>query len=262
MLRKFIVLLLLVLSVQLHAQLEKLNDYKYIIVNSKFDYLKKADQYQTSSLTKFLLKKNNFNVFLSDDILPKDLATNRCLAAIVSVTDDSGLFKTKSYIEFKDCYGNLIYKSSEGISRQKDFKRSYSEAIRNAYKSIATFKYNPSNTYNTVTETKKIEISKKPTEKEEVKRVPVLQDKPVVKNKTSFKKQTVLINVLYAQPTSNGYQLVNTKPEIVFNVLKTNIENVFIIKDKNGVFYKKDFFWIAEYYQANKKVSEKYQVKF
>ncbi|MFT4577172.1 MAG: hypothetical protein ACI9SI_002114 [Polaribacter sp.] len=40
----------------LHSQ-EKMNNYKFIIVSEKFDFFKKSDMYQTSSLTKFLLKK-------------------------------------------------------------------------------------------------------------------------------------------------------------------------------------------------------------
>ena len=41
----------------INAQIEKLNDYKYVIIPEKFDFVNESDKYQTSSLTKFLLKR-------------------------------------------------------------------------------------------------------------------------------------------------------------------------------------------------------------
>ena len=55
----------------------KINNYKYVIVPSKFEFLKKKDQYQTSSLTKFLFEKYGFNAYLDSDKLPEDLNKNR-----------------------------------------------------------------------------------------------------------------------------------------------------------------------------------------
>ena len=84
---KKITILLFLLSVSLSAfsQTEKLNAYKYIIVADKFEFVKTVDQYQTSSLTKFLLKKNGFDVFLSNEDLPKDLDTaEEALSAFVN----------------------------------------------------------------------------------------------------------------------------------------------------------------------------------
>lgn len=251
-------LLLLVLVLKTNAQIEKLNEYKYVIVSTKFDYLKKPNQYQTSSLVKFLLKKNNFNVFLSDDILPADVAANRCLAATVLVTDDSSLFKTKNYIEFKDCYGNLIFKSEQGSSKDKDYKKAYHEAIRNAHKSMFTFQYKFDGT-----------LKNNPVlVKDEVVKITAPKTNLIKKRKTkSEKKETIktketTIKVLYAQSKTNGFQLVNTQPKIVFELLNTSKKEVFVIKDKNGLFYKKNNVWVAEYYLSNKKIIATYQVKF
>jgi hypothetical protein len=67
---------------------------------------------------------------------------------------------------------------------------------------------------------------------------------------------------LYAQKMKNGYQLINTKPEIVFSILKTNVENVYIIKDKNGILYKKNNNWVAEYLENDELMTKTYQIKF
>jgi len=45
------------MTISLTSQTKKMSDFKYIIVPNKFDFLKKSNQYQTSSLTKFLLQK-------------------------------------------------------------------------------------------------------------------------------------------------------------------------------------------------------------
>ena len=37
-----------------------INDYKYVSVPDRFDFLKTSDQYQLNSLTEFLLKKNGY----------------------------------------------------------------------------------------------------------------------------------------------------------------------------------------------------------
>ena len=60
------------------------------------DFLKKSNQYQTSSLTKFLLQKKGFRVFLSTDSLPVDLLQNRCLALTAIVSDASGVLIVKN----------------------------------------------------------------------------------------------------------------------------------------------------------------------
>ncbi|MBT4869509.1 MAG: hypothetical protein HON45_05340, partial [Polaribacter sp.] len=75
-----------------------MSDFKYIIVPNKFDFLKKSNQYQTSSLTKFLLQKKGFRVFLSTDSLPVDLLQNRCLALTAIVSDASGVLIVKNKI--------------------------------------------------------------------------------------------------------------------------------------------------------------------
>ena len=51
-----------------------INDYKYVSVPDRFDFLKTSDQYQLNSLTEFLLKKNGFTVINDLKYYPSDLA--------------------------------------------------------------------------------------------------------------------------------------------------------------------------------------------
>ncbi len=252
---KKILILLIIAASSMSAQV-KLNKFKYVIVPEKLDAFNKPDKYQTSSLIKFLFKKNGYKVFLSGDELPEELANNRCLASYVGLIDKSNMFSTKLNLELKDCANTQLYTFQQGKSKFKDYKKSYHEAIRNSFKSLKNFKHN----YKTKTIVKEATITKATPEKI----VPVVKEEQKV---TSTVKNSTVKNTnattLYAQPNSNGYQLVNTKPEIVFQVLKTQYPSLYIIKDKNGILIKKENgFWEAQYYNNDKLITKSYQLKF
>ena len=252
MIKKLLLTITLFSTGLLMAQ-KSLNDYKYVIVPDQFEFLKKPDQYQTSSLTKFLFKKEGFKALLSNEAYPTDLINNTCSALTAHISNTSGFLTTKVILTLKDCHNTTVFTTKEGKSKIKDFKKSYHEAIRNAFKSIVSLNYKYTEKNNSLKATTKNnqEINKNST----VKTLPktIKNNTPtVVENKNS-------IQTLYAQPIANGYQLVNTKPEIIFQVIKTNLKDVYIIKDKNGILYKNGNIWISEI--LNEEVKQ-YQIKF
>ncbi len=259
--------IVLFITTSVFSQQSKLDKYQYIIVPDKFDFVRSTDQYKTSSLTKFLLKKKGFKVFLSSEKLPQELQNNRCTALLVNIKDEPGMFTTKSSIEMRDCYGEIVYTSSVGKSKEKDYQKAYQEAIRGAYDSMTDFKYsyNPS-----------LVVEKK--EKEEVTLTKNISNKLVIPDKIApevvlipeIKKEDETVEiitsnaiyVLYAQPINNGFQLINTKPEVVFSILNTNLKDVFIIKNRNGIFYRLGEHWVSEYYENNQLIQKEFQLKF
>ena len=263
MIKKITISLLLLISVSHYSQKLDLDKYQYIVVADKFEFLKNIDQYQTSSLTKFLFKKKKFTVFLSNEGFPKELTENRCLALFAKVKDESSMFTVKSSIVIEDCFGKIVYTSKLGKSKEKDFKKGYQESIRDAFNSMEDFNYsynpslknklNPALIDNNVTDkvVTPVKIIPKPA-------VSLKSDK-IIKKEKVFSES---LAVLYAQPTNNGFQLINTKPEVVLQILKTNLKDTYIIKEKNGVLYKFDNVWVAEYYENNIKLIKKYNVKF
>ncbi|WP_299122123.1 hypothetical protein [uncultured Tenacibaculum sp.] len=248
---KKIFFVLLLLSATVFGQ-KSVNNYEYIIVPVRFDFVKKKDQYKTSSLTKFLFNKYGFKAFLSNENLPESLNKNRCKALIGTVKDDSGMFNTKSIIELRDCYNNLIYTSKEGKSSNKDYKKAYHEAIRNAFKSIEQLKYK----YTPVSNENEVAV----VEESQV----VVKTPKVIKVKKNIKSDTKVVTtpILYAQSTNTGYQVIDSKPKVVFKILKTNVKDVYVIQNMNGILYKNGNIWIAEYYKGEENVIEKYQIKF
>ncbi|TPN81330.1 hypothetical protein [Aquimarina algicola] len=120
---------------------KSVNDYKYVIIPKKFEFLSKEDQYQLNSMTKFLLNKYGFQTFMQGDDFPEDLKLNGCKALMANVQKNSGFLQTKLVVELKDCNANVIFASEEGKSREKEFRKAYQQALRNAFKSIGTLNY-------------------------------------------------------------------------------------------------------------------------
>jgi hypothetical protein len=243
--KNIIVLIFLALTISMYGQVEKLDNYKYAVVDNQFNFLKNIDQYQTSSLTKFLVAKTGITTFLKGEEIPLKYLSESCEGIYVSVTEDSSLFKTRNRIEFKDCSGTTVFFTKYGVSNEKDFGKAYSKAIRNAFNSISNYVYNYKEK---AVSSKKIPIANTSFEAN--------------KDTKKIKKVKETTETLYAQPRENGFQLVNDKPEVVFFLIETEKEGVFIIKDKNGLFYKKGSSWFAETYKNGKTTIKLYDINF
>lgn len=253
MIKRINFFLILLITTSLFSQTVNLDNYKYVIVANKFDFLKEVNQYQTSSLTKFLLQKKGFVVFIENEAIPTEVVNNRCLTLFAKVVDESSMFTTKSRIQLEDCYGKTVYTSEIGRSKNKDYKKAFQESIRKAYTSMDDFEYsfnkaiNANNPVRILAESKIVNVDSKVIVNPDVHQIKV--DK-------------IVIDVLYAQSIENGFQLVDLKPEVVFKILKTNVKDVYIINYKNGIFYKVGEKWFAEYYINNRFILKEYKVKF
>jgi len=141
---KKIVFALLFFSFCFGSLQAQLNDYKYIIVPKKFDAFKKENQYLTSTLVRYLFEEKGFNA-IYDDALPLELNNDRCLALTAQIKDESSMFATKASIILLDCQAQEIYNTHQGSSKEKEFKLSYGEAIRDAFKSfdMIAYSYSP-----------------------------------------------------------------------------------------------------------------------
>ena len=110
-----IITLFIIFQASLEAQTD-LNQYKYVSVPDRFDFLKTSDQYQLSSLTQFLLTKKGFTVLEFIENYPSDLAANSCLLLDVNVEKIKGFLKTKLEVQFINC---LLYTSPSPRDRTR-----------------------------------------------------------------------------------------------------------------------------------------------
>lgn len=286
--KKLLVLVLFIISNSTFSQ-QSLNDYKYVIVPKKYDFLKSEDQYQLNSLAKFLFKKEGFKTLFDTDNKSQELANNPCLGLVSKVKNNSSLFSTKLVVELVNCKNEVIHTSNEGKSKQKDYKKAYQEALRNTFKSITSldYKYNPIKTsivvekeeivevqepVDIIEEVTPVKVEEKPVEViEEVAPVEVVEKDAPVKTEIIEPKQEIIneieqkeiaTNLLYAQANDLGYQLVDSTPKVVYILLKSSKEDVYFLKNKSGIVFKEDGKWFVEYFEGNTKLKEELHIKF
>jgi hypothetical protein len=271
------------ISISAFSQIS-INNYKYVIVPKKFDFLKEQDQYQLNSLTKFLFNKYGFNAVMEGSEYPEDLALNRCLALDAKVINKSSLFKTKLKIELKDCNDKVVHTTDFGESREKEYKIAYHEALREAFKRLATlnYKYVPNKNMTSISTATQAPAQKQVTQeiaelKKEIQNLKkdkqvkgAMAEKPTVETPKPEKQPTVkkaaviegVSNVLYAQEIENGYQLVDSSPKVVYRIKKTNLDDVFLVEGTSAILYKKGNDWVIEYYSGTTLEQEALNIKF
>lgn len=222
-----------------------------IIVPKLFDFSKDENPYDISSYAKSFFEQQGFMAYIENEQIPVEIARDRCNAWYVNVEKTKGFMITKLVVSLKDCQGNIIAVSEEGKSNEKEYRLAYREAFRNAVK---TLKITQKQT-NAVVGNKPEAVAVKPIDNQQAVNL-ITAGKDVVVTENS--------NVYYAQPTSAGYQLVDSTPKVVLRMFRTSQPDYYIANSEtaNGVVFKKNNQWIYEYYQGDKLVSEVLQVKF
>jgi hypothetical protein len=251
--KKYILLLLLVAQSIGYSQ--TVNDYKAVIVPLKFDFLKSENQYRLNTFSKYNLKNAGFEAFYSNESTPQEFS-DRCDLLYLNVEEDNGFLVTKLFVTLKDCNDKIIFQTPTAKSKEKDYQAAYTECLNEAFKSIDAlhYKYNGSKKNTQVVSKAAVNEVVKPQVVESVKAVVAVENKIESTNAT----------YLYAQPTVNGYQLIDTTPKVIMKLYKTAAANCFIaIKDQEqGVLISTDSVWFFQYYKSDTLISEKVAVKF
>lgn len=263
-----------------------INDYKYVIVPNTFDFLREPDQYRLNTLTKLLFEKHGFTTIMEKDTFPDEAISNGCLALHADVLKESGVFNSKLKIELKDCQNNIVFVSNIGKSKEKSYEVAYNLALREAFKSFDTFKYQykenekilsygKKDSQESIDEIEKLkeEIKSLKEEKEVITEVTneavsvkkedikeTAQKEIVVEN--SVKKETKDIAILYAQKADNGFQLVDSTPKVLYKIKKTGMQNVYLVEGKDAILYQLNSNWVLEYYDNGKLQTKTLTIKF
>ena len=230
---------------------QNINNYKAVIIPLKYDFLKSENQYRLATLTKLNLQKAGFVAFYSNEDIPSEYK-DRCSLLTVDVKKESGFLMTKLAVVFNDCFGKLVFQSEMGKSKLKEYEAAYSEALNDAFRSINALNY-------------KYELNQSPSKQ-------LTQVSPVESVNSSISSSATVVQdfpnsnaeLLYAQATPTGYQLVDASPKVVFKLNKTSVPTLYTaIKDnRQGVLIQKENQWFFEYYENDKLFSELVRVKF
>lgn len=241
--KKLAVILMLFLSCVVSAQ-TSINHYQYVIAPSQFEFTKKIDEYRLNTLTKMLFEKYGFITFLDSEVLPTEISNSNCDKLYADVISSGNFIRTKLQVVLKDCNKKIVYQSAIGISKEKEYRVAYTQALRAAFQSFDGLNYHYSPLHKSM----------------EIQKTQAADSMSVAVNHLKENNE----EVLYAQPNANGFQLVDATPKVVMKIFKTSNANTFsAVKGTiQGVLLMKDNNWFFEYYQEDKLISEKVNVKF
>ncbi|MBC9932820.1 hypothetical protein [Chitinophaga qingshengii] len=259
--KKYALLFLVMFSLSGYAQ-NTINNYQYVLIPERFDFSREDNQYGLNTLAKSLLEEKGFTAYFDNTDLPKELAGNKCSALKAEVTQRKALFATNLTLILKDCQGNIVFKSKEGKSREKEFNTSYNLALRDAFASLKDEPYTYNGTAHTQTTAVAVAAPAPATSAPAPAAVTAPAPAPAPVPATPAVKDAA--GTLYAQAISNGYQLIDTSPKIVLTLLKTSVQDCFIAENGalHGVVVKKNGDWYFEHYKENQLVAEKLLIKF
>ncbi|MGB5188458.1 hypothetical protein [Robiginitalea sp.] len=259
----------ILLNLSLQAQLES---YKYILIPKKFDGFKYENQFRTSTQIKYLFTQNGYTAIYEDKI-PPDLAEDPCKAVRVVLIDDSSLLATKVKIGLRDCNGVVVYETSEGRSKSKEYEFAYREAIDGAFKDLEELPYSyippeavlESLASETGVQATAVEGSAAAVTAAIADPADVQEDAETISGTAVQIETSAGEEVWYAQATDNGYQLVDSTPKIRMKLVKTAQEDTFIatVDDQAmGMVYKKDGLWWHEFFKDGKTEVRPLKLKF
>ena len=229
-----------------------LDQYKYVSVPNRFDFMKSSDQFQISSLAKFLLTKNKFTVLENLEKYPADLAANQCLLLNLNVAQIKGFLKTKLEVQFLNCKNQMVFKSDIGMSREKDFKTAYHQSLRAAFSSVSEANYKFNETVDTVSTNEKT-ISVKPAVSTVAVSTP-MQAK-------DFSSSKLTSEILMTQ-TSYGFDIKDADGIVVYSLYQTISDGIYIIDRLPGIVYKRGNRFVREYISNQKIIIEPLTPKF
>lgn len=112
---------------------QELDQFQYVRVPENFDFLNEENQYQLNALTAFLFDKFGFTVLYKEEA-PE--GAGNCDILRANVHNESGLFRTKLYVTLTNCKNEVLFTSKAGVSKEKVYKKSYQEALRDAFQSV------------------------------------------------------------------------------------------------------------------------------
>ncbi|AVM56087.1 hypothetical protein [Capnocytophaga sp. oral taxon 864] len=195
-----------------------------VIVPNRYTFQKEDNQYQLNALTKFLLEKQGFKAYMESEV-PAELLQNPCDALKADVKNQSNMMTSKVQFILTDCANKTVFTSEIGKSREKEFKKSYQEALRNAFEgnALATFK----SEYKALVTTQTAMATLTPA-----------QPTTITKSNTQIIEEDPYIEFLYAKKVDFSYELYDKKTnELRYKIKPTLTLNTFVAYDlKNNEF--------------------------
>lgn len=231
MMKYFSILALVFLSINSFAQ-----QNKAIIISNKYEFQKEKNTYNINNMLKAILVSNNYQVFFEDEILPQEIAQNRCNALTGVLLDNSNLFLTKLKFQIRDCKNNLLFETAEVKTREKDIQNAYIETVRMLSPELKKYS-------GTVIQEKDVVAT------------------PEIDERLKVSEFKTYLNCKLEQALGDPVtEVLDSNNNLLLLLQKTKNSNVFIASRDNviGVFTKSGNKGIFEYYFEGKYMVEEY----
>ena len=243
--KKVLLLLIVVFTIGSFAQKKQT-----ILISSKYDFQEKKNSFNINNMLKAILVSNNYQVYFDDEVLPIEIAQNRCNALTGILVDESNVFVTKVKLQIKDCQNNLLFETAEVKSKEKDIQLAFMESIKLLSPELK--KYKP------------VEIEKKPLIIEKIgeNQMPMDSTEELVRGLPIVSEFKTFLNCK-TEEVFNGFHVTLVRDSsgfVLLSMQKTKNPNVFIANKENasGIFTKTENKGIFEYYVGDKYMVEEY----
>lgn len=246
--KKSLVLFILISSISIA---QNIKDYEYVFVPEKFSIFKENDKFRLNTNVKLLLQKYGFKSYTKTDSVPFEIANENCNKLYADLEKDNNFFVTKIKIILKDCYDKIVFQTDFGSSKEKELLVAYNQALREAALSFDKLNYI---------------FKPKATALADAKTSNKIQESKTISTDVPQSNPTpVPLEVFYfAQPTTFGFQVIDTEPKVIMRLYTTSQKNIFIAQKGtvNGVVLQKNNQWVFEYLENSKVISEVVPLKF
>ncbi len=292
---RFLLIVVSIIGINLSYAQYSISDYKYIVLEKQFHFQTEPNQYDLNRMAKFQFEKLGFIVVAEGQRLPDDLKSNYCLALISEITA-KGLLRTKAKISLKNCHGETVYISGEGVTKEKDLTRAYDVAIRKAFDTMQglNYSYKPNEAITSVggssedvkkaeEKIEQLEAEIKELKDEQKDEEVTIKIEPVeeiesqseeTEQEQSTPTEVIEIpeekikdideadNKLTASQIINGFKLLDKDSNEVMTIFNSGVENIFIVKGKDAIIYKKDDQWIYSETSATNLLTKVMNISF
>ena len=237
--KKILVIFIVLFSIASFSQ------QQIILISNKYEFQKEPNSYNINNMLKAILVSNNYQVYFEDEVLPLEIAQNKCNALKGVLVDKSNVFLTKVKLQIKDCQNKLLFETAEVKSKEKDIQKGFIETIKLLSPELK--KYKP-----VVITPKEVVVETKPAEVESI----VATERPLVSEfKTFLNCKT--------EEVFNGFHVTLVRDSsgfVLLSLQKTKNPTIFIASRENatGVFTKTGNKGIFEYYLGDKYMVEEF----
>ena len=87
--KKILVIFIVLFSIASFSQ------QQIILISNKYEFQKEPNSYNINNMLKAILVSNNYQVYFEDEVLPLEIAQNKCNALKGVLVDKSNVFLTK-----------------------------------------------------------------------------------------------------------------------------------------------------------------------